>query len=77
MLTANGQQSASVLDPLAGKEIKDIHVSAYYTENETYAVVLDFTDGTSLSLKAAEIMFDQYSSDPIIKVEYIGDGNIT
>lgn len=69
MVTANGYTEASELDSFAGKTIESIDSSAYYTEWETYAIKINFTDGTDLLLKATTVAFDQYSSTPIIKVQ--------
>lgn len=66
MLTANGQTTESKLDVLAGKTVESVDVSAYYSENETSAVKINFTDGTYVLLKASSVNFDQYSSNPII-----------
>lgn len=38
---------------------------------ETTFIELHFDDGTSLELRASSVMFDQYSSDPIIAIKFI------
>lgn len=53
---------------LAGRRIESATRRYVYTPNETIEIELVFDDGKVLNLKASKVMFDQFTSEPIIRV---------